>query len=138
DFEPNLEAVLRYSQGWGVIVGALGYDNEVDEWGGKIAAEVAFNPVTVGLQLQYGSAADSAYGARYADGVGFLGTATTPGAGGFAPTSEWSVMAYARARLTDTLSAKAGVQWFDGGQDILVFDGLGASAPAVLDDAWQV
>ncbi|MBI1620214.1 porin [Aquamicrobium zhengzhouense] len=117
EFEPNLEAVVRYSQGWGVIVGAAGYDNEAGEWGGKIGAEVVFNPVTVGLQVQYGSSFDSAYGARYLDGV----------AVGYAPTSEWSAVGYARAALTDTLTARATVQWFEG------FDLGGVE----FDDAWQ-
>jgi hypothetical protein len=113
EFEPNVEAVVRYSQGWGVIVGAAGYDNQVDEWGAKVAGELTFNPVTVGLQVQYGSDASSAYGARYVDGVF-----------GSNLTSEWSVAGYARAQLVDNLGAKLQVQWFDG---------VGG-----FDDAWQI
>src|SRR5690606_2483102 len=77
--------------------------------------EVTFNPVTLGLQAQYGSAENSAYGAKFADAV-FDGSA--------ALTSEWSVSAYARAALVDKLSGKLSFQWFDG--------------VGIYDDAWQV
>jgi hypothetical protein len=115
-FEPNVEAVVRYSQGWGVFVAAAGYDNVHDEWGAKIGGEFNFNPITVGLQFQYGSSPASVYGARFADfSVGGVGIA-----------SEYSVLGYARGKLTDTLAARASVQWFD------------ASDAGVSLEAWQV
>jgi len=119
-FDPNFEAVLRYSQGWGVIAASAGYDNARDEWGAKIATEINFNPVTVGLQFQYGSGAANHYGANFAEGAF--------GAWG---SSEYSVLGYVRGKLTDTLTARASIQYFKSHDNVFV-------SGVELDDAWAV
>ena len=91
-FEPAVEGGVKLTQGWGDIGAMVGYDTVVEEWGAKLVGNAKFGMVDVGAHLYYASGPGSIY--------------TIGG-------SEFSVLAYAKANVSQTLAIAAAVQYFD-------------------------
>ena len=90
-FEPAVEGGVKLTQGWGDIGAMVGYDTVTEEWGAKLVGNAKFGMVDVGAHLFYASG-PSIY--------------TIGG-------SEFSVLAYAKANVSQTLAIAAAVQYFD-------------------------
>lgn len=105
EFEPAVEGGVNFAQGWGSIGAMAGYDTAAEEWGAKVVANGSFGAFSVGAHLFYASG-PSIYSVD----------------GG---ASDFSVLAYARADVSETLAVAGSVQWFDN-------DNI------VADDEWWI
>ena len=99
DFDFGVEGGARLAQAWGNVGAMVGYDTLTEEWGAKAVANANFGMFTVGGHLYYSSSPFT----PYSIGSGIFGDSG----------SEFSVLAYGTAKLTDTLSAGLAFQWFD-------------------------
>lgn len=104
DFEPSIEAGIKYEQDWGWVAGAVGYDNVWDEFGARAGIGFNFTPaISASLHAMYNgdAAGDSMYSLRdgYWNDNGDV--------------AEWSVLVGATAALNDKVSLNGHFQWFD-------------------------
>ncbi|MEX0955508.1 MAG: porin [Rhizobiaceae bacterium] len=100
DYVPDIEAGLKFVQGWGLVGLSAGYDESAATWGvrGAFRYNAPNGSFVTGLLVNYSSGAG-----RYA--VGDPGGA----AGNVAP---WAVMGYVKGNFTPTTAAFFQAQWF--------------------------
>lgn len=100
DFDFGVEGGVKLTQGWGDIGAMVGYDMLAEEWGAKLVANAKFGMIDVGGHLYYSSGINSNPLSTYSSIYNVGG-------------SEFSVLAYAKANVSQKLAIAAAVQYFD-------------------------
>ena len=97
-FDAGVEGGVKFTQGWGSVGALVGYDTLAQEWGVKGALEGNLGVFALGLKGFYASNSKGNYSTNVYSVDG---------------RSEFSVMGYAKADVTDTLAVLVSAQYFD-------------------------
>jgi hypothetical protein len=103
EFDPSIEAGVKYDQNWGWLAGAVAYDTFDEQFAARAGVGVNFTPaISASLHFMY---ADDDVPGMYSLYDGWYSTG--------AQQAEWSVLAGLSAGVTDTVTLNAHVQYFD-------------------------
>ena len=102
-FDPGIEAGVKFDQNWGWIAGAVAYDTDAEQFAARAGVGVNFTP-SISASLHFMYADDSRTGMYDLYDDWFASGANQ---------AEWSVLAGLSAGLTDKVSLNGHVQYFD-------------------------
>ncbi len=105
NYMPDVVGELSFTQGWGSVLGTVGYDESADGFGAAVSATV--NVGATGGRFKVSGFYSENIGVAYAPSMVYLAPATTGAA-------EWSILAAYSQPLTETLTGIAEYQYLSG------------------------